>query len=82
MKLYTEEQMHTVMLLALGKYQIHSNKKVLKHNQELLDSLTPIELPGHFEILDEARKEESSKEQYAFIRAVRWISNKIEGDNK
>ena len=46
MKLYTEEQMHTVMLLALGRYQIHSSRKVLKENQDLIDSLTPIELPN------------------------------------
>ena len=44
-KLYTEEQMHTVMLLALGRYEIHSNRKVLKENQDLIDSLKPIELP-------------------------------------
>ena len=50
MKLYTEEQMHTVMLLALGKYQIHSNKKVLKENQDLIDSLRPIELPSDEEL--------------------------------
>lgn len=43
MKLYTEEQMHTVMLLALGMHGLYIDKK---QNQDLIDLLTPIELPS------------------------------------
>lgn len=74
MKLYTEEQVIDVF----EKY----GKMSAINARNILDLSESIELPGHFEILDEARKEESSKEHYAFIRAVRWISNKIEGGNK
>jgi hypothetical protein len=41
-KLYTEEQMHSVILLALGRHGIYIPNK---HYQDLIDLLTPIELP-------------------------------------
>ena len=43
MKLYTEEQLHSVMLLALGRHGIYIPNK---HYQDLIDLLTPIELPS------------------------------------
>jgi len=82
MKLYTEEQMHTVMLLALGRYQIHSNKEVLKENQDLIDSLTPIELPSDEEIWEAGNNEELNSKQYAFVRGAKWMQEKIQGGNK
>jgi hypothetical protein len=80
MKLYTEEQMHTVMLLALGRYQIHTNKKVLKENQDLIDSLTPIELPSDEEIEEKAKKVGGG--HYPFICGAEFVKNKIQGGNK
>ena len=87
MKLYTEEQVHTVMLLALGKYQIHSNRKVLKENQDLIDSLTPIELPSDEEI-DEYVKSTGyyghcTQEYNEGIEdGAKFVMNKIQGGNK
>ncbi len=87
MKLYTEEQMHTVMLLALGRYQIHSNKEVLKENQDLIDSLTPIELPSDEEI-DEYVKSTGyyghcTHEYHEGIQeGAKYVINKIQGGNK
>jgi len=84
MKLYTEEQMHTVMLLALGRYQIHSNKEVLKENQDLIDSLTPIELPSDEEIeeyVDSAGYWGGWSPQYfeGIIEGAKWMRDKIGG---
>ena len=87
MKLYTEEQMHTVMLLALGRYQIHSNKEVLKENQDLIDSLTPIELPSDEEIekmmeVDGMEFDEFDPYDVSYLGGATWMRNKIQGGNK
>jgi hypothetical protein len=89
MKLYTEEQMHTVMLLALGRYEIHSNRKVLKENQELIDSLTPIELPSDEEIREErllqfpdSEYANRANDRLAFYCGAKFVINKIQGGNK
>ena len=89
MKLYTEEQMHTVMLLALGKYQIHSNRKILKENQDLIDSLTPIELPSDEEIREErllqfpdSEYANRANDRLAFLCGAKYVINKIKGGNK
>jgi hypothetical protein len=88
MKLYTEEQMHTVMLLALGRYQIHSNKEVLKENQDLIDSLTPIELPSDEEIREErllqfpdSEYANRANDRLAFYCGAKFVINKIQGGN-
>ena len=89
MKLYTEEQMHTVMLLALGRYEIHSNRKVLKENQDLIDSLTSIELPSDEEIREErllqfpdSEYANRANDRLAFYCGARFVKNKIQGGNK
>lgn len=89
MKLYTEEQMHTVMLLALGRYEIHSNRKVLKENQDLIDSLTPIELPSDEEIREErllqfpdSEYTNRANDRLAFYCGAKFVINKIQGGNK
>jgi hypothetical protein len=80
MKLYTEEQMHTVMLLALGKYQIHSNRKVLKENQDLIYSINPIELPSDEEI--ENGYEPKTMYDLGYLDGAKWMRDKIQGGNK
>ena len=88
MKLYTEEQMHTVMLLALGRYEIHSNRKVLKENQDLIDSLTPIELPSDEEIREErllqfpdSEYANRANDRLAFLCGAKYVVKKIQGGN-
>ena len=83
MKLYTEEQLHTIMLLALGRYGLHSDKK---QNQDLIDLLTPIELPSYEEIYNEAQvKKDNIKlipfDTVSFQFGALWLRDKIQGVN-
>jgi hypothetical protein len=73
MKLYTEEQMHSVILLALGRHRIYIPNK---HYQDLIDLLTPIELPSDEEIDDRSYSDEQEK---GFRNGAKWMRNKIQG---
>jgi hypothetical protein len=87
MKLFTEEQMHSVILLALGRHGIYIPNK---HYQDLIDLQTPIELPSDEEISAESMdlfgKNSTSINdilQYkAFKRGAKWMRNKIQGGSK
>ena len=76
MKLYTEEQVKMAIQMA-DKY----NYLITLEECGILNQLTPIELPNHYEIWDEAHKEESSERHYAFMRGAKWMRNKIQGGN-
>jgi hypothetical protein len=84
MKLFTEEQMHSVILLALGRHGIYIPNK---HYQDLIDLLTSIELPSDEEISAESMdlfgKNSTSINdilQYkAFKRGANWMRDKITG---
>ena len=73
MKLYTEEQMHSVILLALGRHGIYIPNK---HYQDLIDLITPIELPSDEEIDDRSYSDEQEK---GFRNGAKWMRNKIQG---
>ena len=87
MKLYTEEQVHSAMLLALGRHGIYIPNK---HYQDLIDLLTPIELPSDEEINEvamvvygfDARDIKDVLEYKAFKRGAKWMRDKIQGGNK
>jgi len=80
MKLYTEEQMHTVILLSLGRHGIYIPNK---HYQDLIDLLTPIELPTDEEIKREAPLHNVSVVQdKIWINGAKWMRDKIQGGNK
>lgn len=84
MKLYTEEQMHTVIQLALGRHGIFIPNK---HYQDLINLLTSIELPSHEEIETialgmygfKATSVKDVLEYKAFKRGSNLILNKIQG---
>jgi hypothetical protein len=76
MKLFTEEQMHSVILLALGRHGIYIPNK---HYQDLIDLLTPIEIPSDEEIDDRSYSDEQEK---GFRNGAKWMRNKIQGGNK
>jgi hypothetical protein len=76
MKLYTEEQMHSVILLALGRHGIYIPNK---HYQDLIDLITPIELPSDEEIDDRSYSDEQEK---GFRNGAKWMRDKIHGGNK
>jgi hypothetical protein len=86
MKLYTEEQMHSVMLLALGRHGIYVPNK---HYQDLIDLLTPIELPNDEEIREErllqfpeSEYANRANDRLAFYCGAKFVINKIQGGNK
>jgi hypothetical protein len=76
MKLYTEEQMHSVILLALGRHGIYIPNK---HYQDLIDLITPIELPSDEEIDDRSYSDEQEK---GFRNGAKWMRDKTYGGNK
>ena len=75
MKLYTEEQMHSVILLALNRHGIYIPNK---HYQDLIDLLTPIELPSDEEIEQESYNYEHSD---YFSDGAKYVINKIQRGN-
>jgi len=77
MKLYTENQMHSVILLALGRHGIYIPNK---HYQDLIDLLTPIELPSNEEIHEQAKSHSTFAP--SFIYGAEWMRSKILGGNK
>lgn len=73
-KLYTENQViDAINKSFLIEYPSTGN--------DILNELTPIKLPNHYEIWDEADKEESNERHYAFIRGAKWMRDKIQGGN-
>jgi uncharacterized membrane protein len=76
MKLYTEEQMHSVILLALGRHGIYIPNK---HYQDLIDLITPMKLPSDEEIDDMSYSDEQEK---GFRKGAKWMRDKIQGGNK
>ena len=74
MKLYTEEQVRLAMYFARGH-----NKMT---DSQFIDSLIPIELPSHYEIWEEAIKEQPNQRRYDFMRGADWMRDKIQGGNK
>jgi hypothetical protein len=90
MKLYTEEQMHSVILLALGRHGIYIPNK---HYQDLIDLITPMKLPSDEEIEAELQNsmlrfehEKGSIYSKAFTeffnKGAKWMRDKIQGGNK
>jgi hypothetical protein len=90
MKLYTEEQMHSVILLALGRHGIYIPNK---HYQDLIDLITPIELPSDEEIEAELQNSMLSFEHekgtiYSkaftefFNKGAKSMRDKIQGGNR
>ena len=83
MKLYTEKQVHSAILLALGMYGIYIPNK---HYQYLIDLLTHLELPSDEEIdnkLDLIDKYHIMKDFYCdgFKDGAKMVINKIQGGN-
>ena len=81
MKLYTEEQVHSAMLLALSRRGIYIPNK---HYQDLIDLLTPIELPSDEEI-EEMGKDVivyNDTKRGWFIEGLKFMRDKIQGGDK
>jgi hypothetical protein len=70
MKLYTEEEIVNFL-----------NKEFADeiNAETFMENLTPIELPSHHEIWEEAIKEELNQRRYDFMRGADFVRNKIQG---
>jgi len=81
MKLYTEEQVKRAI-------HIKSNNIDLLTSDDILDSLTPIELPSEEEIKNEAKKyTESTLDNdpiriMTFIQSAKWVIEQIKQQGK
>ena len=78
MKLYTEEQIKNAytQIWADGGHDKYS----LSGLEEMLEQLTPIELPSNEEIENYARQ--SGLVHPHVSRGAKWMLNKIQGGNK
>ena len=71
-KLYTEEQVRNAM---------RADFILDEEIDNLINKLTPIELPSDEEIWDKADEEDEIGKHYAFIRGAEWMRDKIKGGN-
>jgi hypothetical protein len=78
MKLYTEEQVKTML--------IKTDKFTPLHIDYLMDEITPIELPSNKEIEKKSFQVpyDNTKNFYdlQFIKGAKWMRDKIQGGNK
>ena len=75
MKLYTEEQVRQML-------EVCRDSDLYEHIltfEDILKTETPIELPSHHEIWEEAIKEELNQRRYDFMRGADFVRNKIQG---
>ena len=82
MKLYTEEQLKKAIELAQecehdGYYPVHFDYS----QTEILQHLTPIELPSDEEIEKQAEHEDTYSKKCAFTRGAKWMWRKTFGGN-
>jgi len=78
MKLYTEEQVRQML-------EVCRDSDLYEHIltfEDILKTQTPIELPSHYEIWEEAIKEELNQRRYDFMRGADWMRDKIQGGNQ
>ena len=79
MKLYTEEQVIHAIKMARSSYNIFTTPFIY-NKDEVLQQLTPIELPSDEEIDKYARQ---SGLVHPFVeRGAKWMRNLIQGGNK
>ena len=72
MKLYTEEQLKQAVDKAMTMWLLSESSK-----EEILDSLTPIELPSDEEISKESRDKTTNIPSFSFINGAKWIRDKL-----
>ena len=73
MKLYTEEEVFKAIQMA-DKYHY----LITSEECDIINSLTPIELPSDEEIQKESLK---SDFEYTFRNGAKWMRDKIQGGN-
>jgi len=73
MKLYTEEQVFKAIQMADKYHYLLTSEEC-----DIVNSLTPIELPSDEEIQQESLK---SDFEYTFRNGAKWMRDKIQGGN-
>ena len=73
MKLYTEEQVNLAMQLATFTDDTYN---------QVLEKLTPIELPSDEEIEEEMPKRYFGLEKEGFLEGAKWLKEQILNQNK
>jgi hypothetical protein len=88
MKIYTEEQVKHAIQMARASQNL-STTPFIYDKYEILEQLTPIELPSDDEIWDRAdeiwgraESEQSDVRHLAFMQSAKWMRDKIQGGNK
>jgi hypothetical protein len=74
MKLYTEEQVKTML--------IKTDKFTPLHIEHLMNEIRPIELPSDEEIISENQLSEFNSEDVAYYNGAKWMRDKIQGGNQ
>ena len=81
----TNNKQTNIAELAINEYPFSNSERnafINGYNKaKELDKNQTLEPPNHYQILDEAHKEESSEGHYAFMRGAKWMRNKIQGGN-
>ena len=78
MKLYTEEQVKHAIQMARASQNLFTTPFIYD-KYEILEQLTPIELPSDEEIDDRSYSDEQEK---GFRNGAKWMRDKIQGTNK
>ena len=83
MKLYTESEVRKAIELSRDTHpegRGYMQREEYDYSMdEVIDLLTPIELPSHEEIQKESLK---SDFEYTFRNGAKWMRDKIQGGNK
>jgi hypothetical protein len=79
MKLYTEEQVRQAIKMARSSYNLFTTPFTYDQH-EVLEQLTPIELPSDEEIYEQAKGHSTFAP--SFIYGAEWMRDKIKGGNK
>ena len=81
----TNNKQTNIAELAINEYPFSNSERnafINGYNKaKELDKNQTLEPPSHYEIWDEAHKEESSERHYAFMRGAKWMRDKIQGGN-
>jgi hypothetical protein len=82
MELYTGQQLVNTIDAIRDYLKNYPEKFHESMIEKHLKNLTPIELPSHHEIWEEAIKEELNQRRYDFMRGADFVRDKIQGNEK
>jgi hypothetical protein len=81
MKLYTEEEVIRAIKMARSSYNLFTTPFTYDQH-EVLEQLTPIELPSDEEIEEEINANVFIENDNDFLEGAKWMRDKTYGGNK